>query len=192
MVGRDIKDHFPRPPWHPGDAALEVRNLRSSRVHDVSFTVRRGEILGFAGLVGAGVPSWPAALFGIDPIDSGEVLVDGRPVAIRNPAQARAAGIVLVPEDRKSQGLVMTGSVAYNLALPWTHDWIRGCLFDHTRRAGIVDRAMRGFAIVDAPVSDPELVVSQVASDNVEAGRLAAECSARSTRGRRRSSSTSR
>jgi len=147
MVGRDIKDHFPRPTWHPGNPALEVRNLRSSRVHDVSFTVRRGEILGFAGLVGAGRTELARALFGIDPIDSGEILVDGRPVAIRSPAQARAAGIVLVPEDRKSQGLVMTGSVAYNLALPWTRDWIRGCLFDHSLRAGIVNRAMRGFAI---------------------------------------------
>ena len=163
MVGRDIKDHFPRPPWHPGDAALEVRNLRSSWVHDVSFTVRRGEILGFAGLVGAGRTELARALFGIDPIDSGEVLVDGRPVAIRNPAQARAAGIVLVPEDRKSQGLVMTGSVAYNLALPWTGDWIRGCLFDHTLRAGIVDRAMRGFAIKAA---DPEQGVGSLSGGN--------------------------
>jgi ribose transport system ATP-binding protein len=147
MVGRDIKDHFPRPPWHPGETALEVRHLCNARIHDVSFTLRHGEVLGFAGLIGAGRTELARALFGIDPIDAGEILIDGRPVAIHNPAQARAAGIVLVPEDRKNQGLVMTGSVAYNLALPWTGDWIHGCLFDRPRRAGIVDRAMRGFAI---------------------------------------------
>jgi ABC-type sugar transport system ATPase subunit len=163
MVGRDIKDHFPRPTWHPGETALEARNLRNSRVHDVSFTLRRGEVLGFAGLVGAGRTELARALFGIDPIDSGEILVEGRPVAIRNPTQARAAGIVLVPEDRKSQGLVMTGSVAYNLALPWTGDWIRGCRFDRPLRAGIVDRAIRGFAIKAA---DPEQKIDSLSGGN--------------------------
>jgi ribose transport system ATP-binding protein len=163
MVGRDIKDHFPRPTWHPGATALEVRGLRNSRVRDVSFTLRRGEVLGFAGLVGAGRTELARALFGIDPIESGEILVDGKKVAVRNPAQARAAGIVLVPEDRKSQGLVMTGSVAYNLALPWTGEWIRGCVFDRPRRGGIVDRAMRGFAIKAA---DPEQGVGSLSGGN--------------------------
>ena len=156
MVGRDIKDHFPRPPWNPGATALEVRRLANARVHDVSFTLRRGEILGFAGLVGAGRSELARALFGIDPIASGEILVEGRPVKIGSPAEARAAGIALVPEDRQRQGLVMTGSVTYNLALPWTRDWIHGIRFDRTRRAhrgqghrrlrdqGVRSRAERG------------------------------------------------
>jgi ABC-type sugar transport system ATPase subunit len=163
MVGRDIKDHFPRPPWHAGETALEVHNLRNPRVHDVSFTLHRGEVLGLAGLVGAGRTDLARALFGIDPIDSGEILVERRTVAIRSPAQARAAGIVLVPEDRKSQGLVMTGSVAYNLALPWTADWIRGCRFDRWLRAGIVHRAIRGFAIKAA---DPEQGIGSLSGGN--------------------------
>ena len=78
MVGRDIKDHFPRPPWNPGATALEVRRLCNARVHDVSFTLRRGEILGFAGLVGAGRSELARALSGIDPIASGEILVEGQ------------------------------------------------------------------------------------------------------------------
>ncbi len=88
----------------------------------MSFALRRGEILSFAGLVGAGRSELARALFGIDPLEAGEILVEGRPVTIRSPVEARAAGIVLVPEDRKREGLVMTSSVAYNLALPWTRD----------------------------------------------------------------------
>jgi ribose transport system ATP-binding protein len=132
-------------------------------VHDVSFTVRRGEILGFAGLVGAGRSELTRALFGIDRIDSGEILVDGRPVTIRSASQARKAGMVLVPEDRVRQGLVTTGSVAYNLALPWTRQWIRGCRFDSALRTGIVSRAMRNFAIKAA---DPEQSVRSLSGVN--------------------------
>jgi ABC-type sugar transport system ATPase subunit len=163
MVGRDIKDHFPRPPWEPGPVALEVLDLRGPRVHGVSFTLRRGEIIGLAGLVGAGRSALARALFGIDPIDRGEIRVEGRPVSIRSPAEARAAGIVLVPEDRKRQALVMTGSVAYNLALPWTGDWIRGALIDGARRASIVERAIRRFAIKAA---DPEQEIGSLSGGN--------------------------
>jgi ABC-type sugar transport system ATPase subunit len=163
MVGRDIKDHFPRPPWNPGAVALEVRELRGPRIRGVSFTLRRGEVLGLAGLVGAGRSELAQALFGIEPIESGEILVDGNPVQIRSAAQARAAGIALVPEDRKRQGLVMTGSVAYNLALPWTDDWIRGVLIDRSRRASIVERAIRQFAIKAA---DPEQEIGSLSGGN--------------------------
>ena len=163
MVGRDIKDHFPRPPWNPGALALEVRRLRNPWIQDVSFQLHRGEILGFAGLVGAGRSELARALSGIDPIQSGEILVDGQPVTINSPAAARAAGIAMVPEDRQRQGLVMTGSVAYNLALPWTRDWIRGIRFDHARRARIVDRAVRDFAI---KVADVEQNVGSLSGGN--------------------------
>ncbi len=163
MVGRDIKDHFPRPPWNPGTTSLEVCRLCNPRVHDVSFSLRRGEILGFAGLVGAGRSELARAIAGIDPIASGEIRVDGKTVTLSSPAAARAAGIALVPEDRKQQGLVMTGSVAYNLALPWTRDWIRGIWFDRTRRAQIVARAIRDFAI---KVADPEQNVGNLSGGN--------------------------
>lgn len=89
MVGRDIREHFPRPPWNPGATVLEVRRLCNARVRDVSFTLREGEVLGFAGLIGAGWTELARALFGIDPIDSGEILVAGQPVTIRSPADAR-------------------------------------------------------------------------------------------------------
>jgi ABC-type sugar transport system ATPase subunit len=163
MVGRDIRDHFPRPPCNLGEMALEVRHLCNPRVHDVSFTLRRGEVLGFAGLVGAGRSELARSLYGIDPLHSGEIFIEGRLVTIRSPAQARAAGMVLVPEDRKRQGLVMTGSVAYNLALPWTRDWIHGCLFDRPRRNEIVARAIRDFAIKTA---SPEQNIGSLSGGN--------------------------
>jgi ribose transport system ATP-binding protein len=163
MVGREILDHYPRPPWNPGPVVLEVRDLVSDVVSGVSLTLRRGEVLGLAGLVGAGRTGLARALFGVDPVRSGQVLVDGRAVTIRCPADARAVGIVLVPEDRHREGLVLTGSVAYNLALPWTCDWVKGIVFDRRRRAEIVERAMTRFAI---RVGDPEQGVATLSGGN--------------------------
>jgi ABC-type sugar transport system ATPase subunit len=127
--------------------ALEVRRLSSARVNGVSFELRYGEILGLAGLVGAGRTELARALFGIDPIESGEIRVDGRPVVLRSPRDALAAGIVLVPEERKREGLVMLQTVTFNLALPWTRQWITGPVFHVEKRRAIVDRAIRGFHI---------------------------------------------
>jgi ribose transport system ATP-binding protein len=120
-------------------------------------------VLGLAGLVGAGRTGLARALFGVDPVRSGQVLVDGRAVTIRCPADARAVGIVLVPEDRHREGLVLTGSVAYNLALPWTRDWVKGIVFDRRRRAEIVERAMTRFAI---RAGDPEQGVATLSGGN--------------------------
>jgi ABC-type sugar transport system ATPase subunit len=147
MVGRDVSVKPPRPDWNPGPVVLAVEDLRNEHVHGVSFELRAGEVLGLAGLVGSGRTELARALCGVDPIRSGRIVVDGRPIAPRSPGEARAAGIVLVPEDRKGQGLVMTGSLAYNLALPWTRDWIRGIRVDRRRRAAIVERGLSRFGI---------------------------------------------
>jgi ABC-type sugar transport system ATPase subunit len=163
MVGREVEGQVRRPAWEPGAVVLSVQDLRSEHVHGVSFELRSGEILGLAGLVGAGRTELARALCGLDPIRSGRVAVAGRPVALKGPAHARAAGIALVPEDRKRQGLVMTNSVAYNLALPWTRDWIQGVRVDHRRRAAIVDRALGSFAIRAA---DPERGVDTLSGGN--------------------------
>jgi ribose transport system ATP-binding protein len=88
----------------------------------VSFTVRRGEVLGVAGLVGAGRTRLARALFGAEPADAGRVLLEGEPVDLRSPADAVAAGIVLVPEDRKEQGVVLDLSMQDNVALPSLED----------------------------------------------------------------------
>ena len=163
MVGRDLQARSLRPPERPGGVALTVRHLRNAQVHDVSFELRYGEILGFVGLVGAGRTELARALFGIDPLHSGEILVDGKSTTIRCPGDAMSAGLALVPEDRKRQGLVMTGSVAYNLALPWTREWIHGCRPDAQRRSGIVSRAVQSFGI---KLDDPEQPIGNLSGGN--------------------------
>lgn len=119
MVGRELTDMFHKEVAQIGAPLLEVRGLtRRGVVEDVSFTLRRGEILGFAGLVGAGRTETVRLLFGADPKDAGEVYVDGHPVEIHSPADAVKAGIGLVPEDRTNQGLVLRLSVSENIVLP--------------------------------------------------------------------------
>jgi ABC-type sugar transport system ATPase subunit len=98
---------------------LIVRDLhRGGKVRGVSFTVRRGEVVGLTGLVGAGRTETARLLFGADRPESGEVVLDGRPVRLRNPRDAIRAGICLLTEDRKAQGLVLGESVRENIALP--------------------------------------------------------------------------
>lgn len=163
MVGRDVADHFRRPATARGAVALEVKGLRNSRVRGVSFCVHAGEVLGFAGLVGSGRSELARAIVGIDPRDAGELCVAGRPVTVSSPAEARRNGIVLVPEDRKAQGLVLSQTVGFNIALPWTREWIRGCRPNWQRRRGIVDRAVRLFAI---RLDDSEQPVESLSGGN--------------------------
>jgi ribose transport system ATP-binding protein len=124
MVGRNIEDKFPRVHCQRGNRIMEVKNLNAGKmVRDVSFDLYEGEIVGVAGLVGAGRTETTRAIFGIDPKDSGEILLDGKPVKIQRPIDAIKAGIVLTPEDRKKDGLCTKLSVRENLALP-NLDWI--------------------------------------------------------------------
>ena len=119
MVGREIKDLFPKPEVKLGDEMLRVENLsRTGYFKDVSFTVRAGEILGLTGLVGAGRTETTRAIFGIDPKESGEIFIDGKEVKISCPADSIKAGLVLAPEDRKKDGLCTRLSIADNIALP--------------------------------------------------------------------------
>ena len=119
MVGREIAQKYHKGQVVAGDAALEVRHLRREGVlHDISFMVRQGEILGIAGLVGSGRTELAQCLFGVDPLDGGEILVDGKPVAIGSPRDAVAHGIVLLTENRKKQGLFLGLSVLENITLP--------------------------------------------------------------------------
>ncbi len=119
MVGRELTDEFPRRSTTPGPVRLEVSGLRRGRaVRDVSFSVRRGEILALTGLVGAGRTETVRLLFGADPREAGEIRLDGRLLAIRSPSDAIAAGIGLLTEDRKMQGLVLGHSVRENFGLP--------------------------------------------------------------------------
>ncbi|WP_307859166.1 sugar ABC transporter ATP-binding protein [Herbiconiux sp. SYSU D00978] len=118
MVGRDIQELFPKQETTVGEELLRVEGLDSPGVfHDISFSVRAGEIVGLAGLVGAGRSEVARAIFGVDGYTSGSVTVGGKPLPKRQPRAAMAAGIALVPEDRRKQGLVLESSVARNTTL---------------------------------------------------------------------------
>ena len=119
MVGRELADEYPRRTTTPGPVRLVVSGLcRGKAVRDVSFTVRAGEILAIAGLVGAGRTETLRLIFGADKRHAGELVLDGRRLDIRSPRDAIAAGIGLLTEDRKLQGLVLGQSVCENFALP--------------------------------------------------------------------------
>ena len=118
MVGRELKEKFPKIHVEPGDVRLRVENIRAGKaVKDVSLSVRGGEILGIAGLVGAGRTETMRAIFGMDPKDAGEIYVDGQKVEINRPLDAIKAGIGFVTEDRKGEGLVLPLPVSQNMTL---------------------------------------------------------------------------
>ncbi len=120
MIGRDLKAIYQPPAAAPGDAVLDVRGVRTTAypAQAVDLAVRRGEILGLAGLIGAGRTELARALFGIDPMQAGEVWLSGRKVAVASPRDAIAAGLYLVPEDRKGAGVVLDLPVKDNVTLP--------------------------------------------------------------------------
>ena len=127
MVGREIENEFPKQHHDIGQPRLVVRNLtRGDAVQDVSCEVRRGEVLGVTGLVGAGRTETARLIFGADRRDAGTVQLDGRPLDIRHPRQAIRAGICLLTEDRKAQGLVLRMSVRENFGLPNLPEFSRG------------------------------------------------------------------
>jgi ribose transport system ATP-binding protein len=146
MVGRELKQFFQRSHSVPGESsarppALQVRGLRltSRQEQPIDFRLDAGEIVGLAGLMGAGRTELAEALFGVRPVCAGEVRVDGRPLRLHDPQAAIAAGLLLVPEDRRIEGLILMDSVRHNISLP---------SLDRLNRLGVVsfgeERALAG------------------------------------------------
>jgi inositol transport system ATP-binding protein len=144
MVGREITSIFPKGHAEIGAVALEVRGLtRHGVFKDISFTVRKGEIVGLSGLVGAGRTEVVRAIFGLDPIDGGEVLLEGQPLEVKGPADAIAKGIAMVSEDRKAEGLVLCRSVLENISLANLQKFAPSLFMDLKKEAAEGQR-MRG------------------------------------------------
>ena len=119
MVGREITEKFPQIECEKGKKILEIKNLNAGRmVRDINLELYEGEIVGIAGLMGAGRTETTRAIFGVDSKESGDIILDGKKVLIKKPEDAIKAGIVLAPEDRKKDGLCTKLSVADNIALP--------------------------------------------------------------------------
>jgi rhamnose transport system ATP-binding protein len=143
MVGRTISNLFPKQDVPVGDVALKVEHLgRAGSFHDVSFELRRGEILGLAGLVGAGRTNVARAIFGVEPAAEGKIQVEGREVPITSPQQAIALGLAYVPEDRQLHGLIPAMHITSNISLPMLHQHARaGWLRDRSERKSAYDAA---------------------------------------------------
>ena len=148
MVGRDVAAIYEREHLRPGETLLEVRDLcvKKTRLSHISFSLRRGEITGMAGLIGAGRTELCRAIFGIDPIDSGEILIEGRPVSIRSPRDAVKNGIAFVTEDRQISGLALRLPIAANVTLANTERISPFGILDHkaqNRESEELGRRMR-------------------------------------------------
>jgi len=117
MADREVSDHYPRRAHTRGEALLRVEGVRGGGLRDVSLVLHRGEVLGIAGLVGAGRTRLARAIVGADPIDGGRIVIRGRTIGIDSPAAAAREGIGFLPEDRKQHGLVLGLSVERNVAM---------------------------------------------------------------------------
>jgi ABC-type sugar transport system ATPase subunit len=155
MVGRDIGDTYSGLSRNEsfGGVLLDVRNLNTETVHDVSFTLRRGEVLGFAGLVGAGRTEVMRAVFGVDPVISGEILLDGQSAVFKAPREAIDAGVALCPEDRKEQGLILPRSITENISAPVLKKVSRGIFVNRSAEGELADAAVDRYSI-KTPTTD--------------------------------------
>ena len=136
MVGRKMDQEFPPRTPKIGAVKLEVKNLtRGDAVRDVSFNVHAGEIVALVGLMGAGRTETARLLFGADPMDSGEIILDGKKAEVRNPRDSIRSRIALLTEDRKSQGLVLIQSVKENFSLPNLNQWSKWIFFNKRKES---------------------------------------------------------
>jgi ribose transport system ATP-binding protein len=164
IVGREIEEVLtPQERSTPAEAEplLEARNLRAGRrVQDISFRLHAGEILGLAGLMGSGRTELARCLFGVDRLDGGQILLRGRPIDVSNPREATAAGIALIPEDRRDQGLVLEHSVRDNLLLPLLGRLKRGPLLNDREGRSLARSLIERFDIKVANPARPVRLLS--------------------------------
>ena len=147
MVGRTIENEYPPRPQCVGAPLMEVRGLRTRKLHDVSFNLHRGEILGLVGLVGAGRTEIVRALFGADKVRGHQILIEGQPVDIRNPKDAKDAGLGFIPEDRKLQGLVLPFSVEANISMACIRKFSRLGFLQRSAEKSIAARQAKALAV---------------------------------------------
>lgn len=141
MVGRALDNYYVRDDFPKGEVILKVENLNQAGVlRNVSFELRKGEILGFAGLVGAGRTELMNAIFGITQMDSGNIYLEGKRVHIKNPLSAMRAGIALVPEDRKLQGLILKNSVGFNMTITILREFMKGICVNKKKEYELMDK----------------------------------------------------
>jgi ribose transport system ATP-binding protein len=155
MIGRDLKALYTPPGESVGKEILVAKDIRTTTYPEcaVNFSLRRGEIVGLAGLVGSGRSELARTIFGIDrPVD-GSVTVDGRPLTIQSPGDAIARGIYLIPEDRKRSGLILEDDITSNISLPNLRRLARAYLLDRGREEKVATKQSARLNIRAASVS---------------------------------------
>ncbi len=158
MIGRELKDIFAKGEASIGECVLEVRNLATKGfLKDINFKVHQGEILGFAGLVGAGRSEVMRAVFGVDKRESGEIFIDGQRVRIESTVDAIHCGIGFVPEDRKEQALILKMSVKKNLSLAALDKCVAHNLISDSKEDGMVDGFVKTLQI-RTPTTDQKVL----------------------------------
>ena len=132
MVGREISDYYPEKNAKIGEVVFTVNNLSSANgdYQDISFSVKSGEIVGFSGLMGAGRTEIMRGIYGIDKIESGNLLLEGKEKKIHSPAQSIANGIGFLTEDRKEEGLILDFSIEDNISLPTLQEFVKHGFID--------------------------------------------------------------
>ncbi len=154
MANRKVEEIAFDSPKEKGDVVLEVKNLCGNGLKDISFSIRKGEIFGLGGLLGAGRTELARLIFGADPIESGEIRLNGSEVTVRSPEQAVKAGIAYVPEDRKHHGAILTLPIKDNMSLPILGRISKGGFIDFHQEDEIVDEHVKKLMIKTSNVDN--------------------------------------
>lgn len=164
MVGKTLDSVFPKVDVPLGEVRLEVRNLtRLGSYENVNLSIRTGEILGLAGLVGAGRTEIARGIFGIDPVDEGEIIIDNSPVRVRQPQDAMQHGMAYVPEDRTREGVILDQTVQFNSSLAMLNVLSRLGLINKRRDTDLAQRSINQLAI---RTSGPDQLTSALSGGN--------------------------
>ena len=148
MVGRTLRNYYVRTFNKLGGVALQVKNLsRGNLVQNASFSIRKGEILGFYGLIGAGRSELMQAVVGFDPHDEGEVWIDGQKVERLDPIECQKRGMVLVPENRRTEGLFLNNTVGFNLTITVLHEFINKLHVNKKKESSIIQKGIQNLRI---------------------------------------------
>jgi rhamnose transport system ATP-binding protein len=172
MVGREIENIYPPPEGAPSEVVLGLRDLgcQASGVSGVTFDLRAGEVLGLAGLVGAGRTELARVLFGLTPADAGEIQMRGQPVKLRSPQDALAHGIVYVPEDRRRHGVILPMPVSHNMTMAIHRRIFPGTWLRFDRERALTEEFIQQLSV---KTEGPEAPVSSLSGGNQQKVSLA-------------------
>ena len=171
MVGREIKNYYTLTHTPGKEVVLTVKNLyKEGYVDDVSFELKKGEVLGVTGLIGAGRTEMASALFGLLQPERGEIIFEGKRLEIRNPAQAISMGIAMVPENRKEQGIIPQMGVGYNISLAVLDAFIKFIKVNRKQEKGIIGQYMNALRV---KASSPRQHIGNLSGGNQQKAIIA-------------------